>query len=71
LSWRWVFYINVPIGLLAATTGFLFLEDPLTWKVPQGIVGGLVCHDPVENRTLPVRQVGYIARDKPDERSIC
>jgi DHA2 family multidrug resistance protein len=28
LSWRWVFYINVPIGILSAAMGFLFLEDP-------------------------------------------
>lgn len=28
LSWRWVFYINLPIGILAATLCFLFLEDP-------------------------------------------
>jgi len=28
LSWRWVFYINVPIGILSAVMCFLFLEDP-------------------------------------------
>lgn len=28
LTWRWVFYINLPIGILAATLCFLFLEDP-------------------------------------------
>jgi MFS family permease len=28
LSWRWVFYINVPIGILSAAMCFLFLEDP-------------------------------------------
>ena len=27
-SWRWVFYINVPVGLLAVMMCFLFLEDP-------------------------------------------
>ncbi len=25
LSWRWVFYVNVPIGIAAVTFGFLFL----------------------------------------------
>ena len=28
LSWRWGFYINVPIGILSAAMCFLFLEDP-------------------------------------------
>ena len=27
-SWRWVFYINLPIGILAAVLTNLFLEDP-------------------------------------------
>jgi MFS family permease len=29
MSWRWVFYINVPVGILSAAMCFLFLEDPL------------------------------------------
>jgi EmrB/QacA subfamily drug resistance transporter len=28
LSWRWVFYVNVPIGAAAVIFGLLFLEDP-------------------------------------------
>ena len=28
MSWRWVFYINVPIGILSAALCFLYLEDP-------------------------------------------
>ena len=28
LSWRWVFYINVPLGMLAFTGVFLFIVDP-------------------------------------------
>src|ERR1700761_3174246 len=27
LSWRWVFYVNVPIGIAAFTFGVLFLEE--------------------------------------------
>jgi DHA2 family multidrug resistance protein len=27
-SWRWVFYINLPIGVLAVFLCYLFLEDP-------------------------------------------
>jgi EmrB/QacA subfamily drug resistance transporter len=28
LSWRWVFYVNVPIGVAAVTFGALFLDRP-------------------------------------------
>lgn len=28
LSWRWVFWVNLPLGILAVTFGVLFLEDP-------------------------------------------
>ena len=28
MSWRWVFYINVPVGILSVALCFLFLEDP-------------------------------------------
>lgn len=27
-SWRWVFYINLPVGILAALMVFSFIEDP-------------------------------------------
>jgi DHA2 family multidrug resistance protein len=27
-SWRWIFYINLPIGALAVFMSFLFVEDP-------------------------------------------
>ncbi len=27
-SWRWVFYINVPIGLIAVILTYLFIFDP-------------------------------------------
>jgi len=27
-SWRWIFYINIPIGLLAIFLSFLFIHDP-------------------------------------------
>ncbi|WP_127569802.1 DHA2 family efflux MFS transporter permease subunit [Paenibacillus xylaniclasticus] len=38
LSWRWVFYVNVPIGILAVLFAFLFLQEdqqankrPIDW----------------------------------------
>ena len=27
-SWSWIFYINIPLGILAVILGFKFLEDP-------------------------------------------
>jgi DHA2 family multidrug resistance protein len=27
-SWRWIFYINVPVGIIAAVLMYRFLEDP-------------------------------------------
>jgi len=36
LDWRWVFFINIPIGVAAATLVLLFLRDP---ESPQRIKG--------------------------------
>jgi DHA2 family multidrug resistance protein len=27
-NWRWIFYINVPVGILAFVAAYLFVEDP-------------------------------------------
>lgn len=27
-SWRWIFYINIPVGIIAAVSCYLLLEDP-------------------------------------------
>jgi len=27
-SWRWIFYINIPVGLIAAISCYILLEDP-------------------------------------------
>src|SRR6266513_2410484 len=27
VSWRWIFYVNLPVGVLAFTIGFLFLRE--------------------------------------------
>ncbi len=35
-SWPWIFYINIPVGILAAVLGFLFIEDPAYMKRPEG-----------------------------------
>ncbi|MEN2985221.1 MAG: DHA2 family efflux MFS transporter permease subunit [Thermodesulfovibrionaceae bacterium] len=28
LSWRWIYYINLPVGLISITLSYLFIEDP-------------------------------------------
>jgi len=38
LSWRWVFYINLPLGLLGIVLGLLFITDPPYLKRPEGPV---------------------------------
>jgi EmrB/QacA subfamily drug resistance transporter len=45
LSWRWVFFVNLPIGIAAIVFGILFLErthpiDAGTFDVPGFLVGG-------------------------------
>jgi DHA2 family multidrug resistance protein len=37
-SWPWIFYINIPVGLLALLLGSLFIEDPHYMKRPKGRV---------------------------------
>jgi MFS transporter, DHA2 family, multidrug resistance protein len=42
-SWRWIFYINLPIGLLGFAMASMFLFDPAYLKKPQSVdVLGLV-----------------------------
>lgn len=46
LSWRWVFYVNVPIGAFAWTFGYLFVieqreSDPGPFDVPGFVLAGL------------------------------
>jgi EmrB/QacA subfamily drug resistance transporter len=45
LSWRWVFYVNIPVGLIAFTIGFLFLLEhrefaPGRFDLPGFVLGG-------------------------------
>lgn len=35
-SWPWIFYINVPVGILAAVLGLMFIRDPDYMKRPEG-----------------------------------
>ncbi len=36
VGWRWVFYINAPLGLLGILLGYLFITDPAYLKRPEG-----------------------------------
>ncbi|MEZ4386412.1 MAG: DHA2 family efflux MFS transporter permease subunit [Candidatus Krumholzibacteriia bacterium] len=38
IGWRWVFYINAPLGILGVLLGLLFIVDPAYLKRPQGRV---------------------------------
>ncbi len=38
MTWRWVFYINLPVGLLGLVLGFLFISDPPYLRRPEGRV---------------------------------
>jgi MFS transporter, DHA2 family, multidrug resistance protein len=41
LDWRWIFYINVPVGILAFFLGQMFIEDPEYMKRSEGRVDTL------------------------------
>ena len=38
MTWRWVFYINLPVGLLGILMGILFISDPPYIRRPEGRV---------------------------------
>ena len=45
LSWRWAFYVNIPVGLIAFAIGFLFLLEhresaPGRFDLPGFVLGG-------------------------------
>jgi EmrB/QacA subfamily drug resistance transporter len=42
LSWRWVFYVNVPIGAVALLFGLIFLADQRPTRVGRFDIAGLV-----------------------------
>jgi DHA2 family multidrug resistance protein len=39
LSWRWIFYVNVPVGVAAIAMIRAFIQDPPYIRRPQGIDG--------------------------------
>jgi DHA2 family multidrug resistance protein len=40
-GWRWIFYINIPIGVLAVLLALLFVHDPAYIRKPEGRVDGM------------------------------
>ena len=38
IGWRWVFYINAPLGILGLLLGLVFIVDPPYLRRPQGRV---------------------------------
>src|SRR6204780_244081 len=42
VSWRWVFYVNVPIGLAALIFGFIFLSDHVQAGTSRLDIGGFL-----------------------------
>jgi EmrB/QacA subfamily drug resistance transporter len=42
VSWRWVFYVNVPIGLAALIFGFIFLSDHIQAGTSRLDIGGFL-----------------------------
>jgi MFS transporter, DHA2 family, multidrug resistance protein len=37
-SWPWIFYINIPVGIVAFVLGYFLIEDPHYMKKPEGRV---------------------------------
>jgi MFS transporter, DHA2 family, multidrug resistance protein len=37
-SWPWIFYVNIPVGIVAFTLGYFLIEDPHYLKKPEGKV---------------------------------
>jgi DHA2 family multidrug resistance protein len=40
-GWRWIFYINIPIGALAVALALVFVHDPDYIRRPEGRVDGM------------------------------
>jgi hypothetical protein len=62
-SWRWVFFVNVPVGLLAAALLFVSYRDPERASRPRvGVPGALLAGFTVAVASLGVEPGGLDAR---------
>src|SRR5207248_2898923 len=42
VSWRWIFYVNLPVGAFAFVVGFLFLREEREGEAGRFDIGGFV-----------------------------
>ena len=74
-SWRWVFYINVPFGVLTAFGLLTFLKETLVQQIGQARLDRLRRAEPSDRRVpdhaRPRRDAGLVRFARNHRRSLC